>query len=290
MTSPTTDAIELSLFSSRINAVCEQMGALLQRAAFSPNIRDRLDFSCAVFDPQGELCAQAAHIPVHLGSMAYAMRDIVSALEWQPGDMVVVNDPYLGGTHLPDVTLIAPAYVEGCLIGFVANRAHHADIGAESPGSMPISRSLHEEGMLLPPSYLYKAGQRNESLFKEMLANTANPVTMQGDFAAQVSANHLGVQRLCQLAESVGAAAFAGRLQALNAYAERLARAALASIPTGEYSFHDVMDDDGLGNRDIVIALKLRITEQQIELDFAGTAGQVAGNINCPLSVTAAAV
>ncbi|MDX1497518.1 MAG: hydantoinase B/oxoprolinase family protein [Salinisphaeraceae bacterium] len=289
MSQTTTDAIELSLFSNRINAVCEQMGALLQRAAFSPNIRDRLDFSCAVFDPQGELCAQAAHIPVHLGSMAYAMRDIVASLSWEPGDMVVVNDPYLGGTHLPDVTLIAPAFVGDQLVGFVANRAHHADIGAESPGSMPISQSLEEEGMLLAPSYLYKAGQRNEALFENMLAQTTNAVTMRGDFAAQVSANHLGVKRLCQLAESVGSEDFAQRLVALNAYAQRLAQTALSIIPVGEYAFTDVMDDDGLGQTDIRIQLSLRVQPDGIELDFSGTAGQVAGNINCPLSVTAAA-
>ena len=144
------DAIELSLFSSRIAAICDEMGAVLQRAAFSPNIRDRLDFSCAIFDADGELCAQAAHIPVHLGSMAYAMADIVSQIDWQTGDMVIVNDPFLGGTHLPDVTLIAPVFVAAQLIGFVANRAHHADIGAESPGSMPISTCLQEEGQIIP--------------------------------------------------------------------------------------------------------------------------------------------
>ncbi|HKH20139.1 MAG TPA: hydantoinase B/oxoprolinase family protein, partial [Gammaproteobacteria bacterium] len=148
--------IELSLFASRMNAVCEEMGAQLRRAAFSPNIRDRLDFSCAVFDREGELCAQAAHIPVHLGSMAYAMRDIVTGIEWQPGDMVVLNDPFLGGTHLPDVTLIAPVYSGGGLMGFVANRAHHADIGAASPGSMPLSRTLDQEGLIIPPQHIMR--------------------------------------------------------------------------------------------------------------------------------------
>ncbi len=129
------DTIALSVFSSRVKAVCEEMGAILRRAAFSPNIRDRLDFSCAIFDPQGELCAQAAHIPVHLGSMAYATREIVRRIDWTNGDMVVLNDPFLGGTHLPDITLIAPVYAENRLMGFVANRAHHADIGSETPGA-----------------------------------------------------------------------------------------------------------------------------------------------------------
>ena len=132
------NAIALSIFANRIDAICEEMGVTLQKAAFSPNIRDRLDYSCAVFDINGELCAQAAHIPVHLGSMAYAMADLVQAIDWHQGDMVVVNDPFMGGTHLPDITMIMPVYIDNELLGFVVNRAHHADIGAETPGSMPL--------------------------------------------------------------------------------------------------------------------------------------------------------
>src|SRR5687767_1751790 len=150
------NAIELGVLVSRIEALCDEMGAQLRRAAFSPNIRDRLDYSCALFDARGELCAQAAHIPVHLGSMAYAMRDIVGNIDWHDGDVVILNDPYKGGTHLPDVTVISPCMYENELIGFVANRAHHADIGADSPGSMPLSRSLAEEGLLIAPIHLYK--------------------------------------------------------------------------------------------------------------------------------------
>ncbi len=130
--------VELSIFANRIEAICDEMGAALQRAAFSPNIRDRLDYSCAVFDAKGELCAQAAHIPVHLGSMAFAMRSIVAGVEWRDGDMIILNDPYMGGTHLPDVTVVAPVFAEAELLGFVANRAHHADICADQPGSMPL--------------------------------------------------------------------------------------------------------------------------------------------------------
>ncbi|MFV2059731.1 MAG: hydantoinase B/oxoprolinase family protein, partial [Gammaproteobacteria bacterium] len=153
------NAIELSLFSSRITAVCSEMGAVLQGAAFSPNIRDRLDYSCAVFDVDGELGAQAAHIPVHLGSMAYAMRDIVTGIDWQEGDMVIVNNPYLGGTHLPDVTVIAPVFHQQQLVAYVANRAHHADIGATTPGSMPISKTLDEEGIIISPCHIQRAGK-----------------------------------------------------------------------------------------------------------------------------------
>jgi N-methylhydantoinase B len=284
------DAIELSIFASRLDAVCDEMGAVLQRAAFSPNIRDRLDFSCAVFDASGALCAQAAHIPVHLGSMAYAMQDIVSRIDWQQGDMVIVNDPYLGGTHLPDVTLIAPLFVDGNLQAFVANRAHHADIGAESPGSMPLSKSLQEEGLVIAPSKLYRAGEKNHELLQTINRSIRSGDAGQGDLAAQVSANHSGLKRLAELVAAWGVAAFQASLVELNDYAERLAQDALKAIPDGRYQFSDVMDDDGLGHEAIKIAVTITVRAHHVEVDFAGTAGQVKGNINCPLSVAAAAV
>ncbi|MDH5370940.1 MAG: hydantoinase B/oxoprolinase family protein, partial [Gammaproteobacteria bacterium] len=240
------NSIELSLFTSRLDAVCDEMGAVLQRAAFSPNIRDRLDFSCAVFDAKGELCAQAAHIPVHLGSMAYAMQNIVSQLQWHEGDMVIVNDPFLGGTHLPDITLIAPVYLDGKLLAFVANRAHHADIGADSPGSMPLSKSLHEEGLVIPPTHLIEKGQMNEIFMAEILSAIRSGNAAQGDFSAQVSANNSGVNRLQSLMTSLGEASFLTALSELNDYGERLARSVINNIPDGEYQFADVMDDDGL--------------------------------------------
>ena len=282
--------VELSIFANRMNAVCDEMGAVLQRAAFSPNIRDRLDFSCAVFDAQGELCAQAAHIPVHLGSMAYAMRDIVQQIDWQAGDMVVVNDPYLGGTHLPDVTLIAPVFFAGQLAGYVVNRAHHADIGAHTPGSMPISRTLAEEGIVIPPQHLLRQGELNQSLMQDILAATRNPRIGQGDFAAQISANKTGIKRLGQLIERLGSEAYRQALAALNDYGERLARSVLADVPAGSYTFADYMDDDGLGNTRLPIHLQLDISPDGVIADFSGTAAQTAGNINCPLSVVAAAV
>ena len=284
------NAIELSIFASRLNAICDEMGAVLQRAAFSPNIRDRLDFSCAVFDAEGELCAQAAHIPVHLGSMAYAMRDIVCSLDWQAGDMVILNDPFLGGTHLPDVTLIAPLFIDGQLIAFIANRAHHADIGADSPGSMPLSRTLEEEGLIIPPTCLLVAGEIDEAQLHKITAATRSGESGQGDLAAQISANHSGVQRLQDLINSTGVTVYQQGLTKLNDYAQRLATSALAEIPDGDYSFTDVMDDDGMGTQDIPVTVSLNIKTGQIHADFSGTAAQVAGNINCPLSVAAAAV
>lgn len=286
----TLDPVELSLFASRIEAVCEEMGAQLRRAAFSPNIRDRLDFSCAVFDAQGRLCAQAAHIPVHLGSMAYAMAGIVGGIEWAPGDMVVLNDPFLGGTHLPDITVIAPAFVDGVLVGFVANRAHHADIGAEAPGSMPLSRSLLDEGLIIPPGHIVRADRVEAARLAEITASSRNARDAEGDFTAQISANRCGLARLSELVRSMGAPGYDRALVALNDYAERLARSALAELPAGTYRFEDVMDDDGLGQSDIPIRVTVEVAAQGVSVDFAGTSVQVPGNINCPLSVTAAGV
>ncbi|MBD3610741.1 MAG: hydantoinase B/oxoprolinase family protein, partial [Gammaproteobacteria bacterium] len=282
--------IALSIFSSRIEAVCDEMGAVLRRSAFSPNIKDRLDFSCAVFDAEGELSAQAAHIPVHLGSMAYAMRDIVRRLSWQAGDMVVVNDPYLGGTHLPDVTLIAPVFIQGQLIGFVVNRAHHADIGASTPGSMPISSQLEEEGIIIPPTHLYRAHTLQREVMASIIGVTQNPVHSEGDFTAQVSANQSGVKRLTELASILGIGDYLEGLAALNHYGERLAQASLQDIPDGEYQFTDYMDDDGQGTANIPIAVTITAQAGRIHVDFTGTASQVAGNINSPLSVAAAGV
>lgn len=255
------DPIELGIFSSRLTSVCEEMGVRLRNAAFSTNIRDRLDFSCAVFDGSGRLCAQAAHIPVHLGSMAYAMGSIVAAVDWTPGDMVALNDPYLGGTHLPDVTLIAPLFAvspaagqgNGSPIAFLANRAHHADIGATAPGSMPVSRSLDEEGVLIAPTHLVRGGEVIPEVLEAIAGATRNPSQARGDFMAQVGANRAGIERLGLLVDALGTVGYRSALDDLNAYGERLARVSLAAIPAGVYRFEDWLDDDGQGTLDIPI-------------------------------------
>ncbi len=286
-----SQAIELSLFARRIEAVCDEMGAQLRRAAFSPNIRDRLDYSCAVFDVAGELAAQAAHIPVHLGSMAYAMQDIVRRFDWRPGDQVILNDPFMGGTHLPDVTLVMPVFHGGTLVGFVANRAHYADIGASAPGSMPLSTSLAEEGVLIPPQRIASAGALDEARLAAIVEATRNPTDVRGDLQAQLAANRRGGERLLALVGRMGVDAYAAALVALNDYAERLARAALADIPPGTYRFEDVMEDDGQGGTDLPVRVAVTVTGQaEAVVDFTGTHAQTAGNINCPLSVTAAGV
>jgi len=266
------------------------MGAVLRNTALSPNIRDRRDFSCAVFDATGSLCAQAAHIPVHLGSMAFAMADLVGRLDWADGDMVIVNDPFLGGTHLPDVTMIAPVFISGALVAFVANRAHHADIGATAPGSMPLSRSLSEEGVVIEPRHLLRGDQIDRSRLAQIVGSTRNPDHAHGDFFAQISANRAGRERLSELVQGQGRNAFREGLTALNDYGERLARAALAEIPNGIYCCTDLMDDDGQGHLNIAIRVTLKVRDGSIDCDFSDTAAAVDGNLNCPLAVAAAAV
>ncbi len=285
------NAIELSVFVSRIESICEEMGAVLRRSAFSPNIKDRLDYSCAVFDGNGALCAQAAHIPVHLGSMAYAMAGIVKTQSWHNGDMLVLNNPYLGGTHLPDVTMIAPVFCGSKQpVAFVVNRAHHADIGADAPGSMPLSRSLLEEGLVISPTYIMRNGLLDDKSLQKITSNMSRPDSAKGDFLAQISANQTGGLRLSELISQLDEVHFLSALKHLNHYGERVARKALLQIPYGTYSFSDFLDDDGAGQKDIRISVVLHIEEQGIKVDFTGTDVQTAGNINCPLSVAAAAV
>ena len=282
------NAIELKLFSSRVSAICDEMGTVLRRTAFSPNIKDRLDFSCALFSIEGKLFAQAAHIPVHLGSMAFAMGSIIQNRAWQDGDMLVLNDPYLGGTHLPDVTLVAPVFIDSGrrLIGFVANRAHHANIGCDTPGSMPISSRLDEEGLVIPPTFLFKAHQLQRSALQLLGLDDDR---LSGDFAAQAGANTLGVQRLQLLLAAMSVAEYQQGMRELNDYADRITASAIAGLRAGEYVFDDYLDDDGCGQSNIKLSLTLRIGSEHLEMDFSDSAAQVRGNLNCPESVVAAA-
>jgi N-methylhydantoinase B len=284
------NSVELGLFSSRIAAICEEMGALLGRVAFSPYIRDRLDYSCALFSRKGHLLGQATHIPVHLGSMAYAMVDLVKSRQWQPGDMLIVNDPYKGGTHLPDITLVAPVFAHGELAGFCANRAHHADVGSDAPGSMPVSRALAEEGILIPPTLLMQEGKVNELFLQSIMQKLTSPDTSRGDFNAQIAANLLGVGRLQAMVEESGVNDFEKLENSLQSWAQSLVFQSLASIPNGEYEFEDYLDDDGHGQFNIPVRVRVSVRNDGVEVDFSGTAEQVDGNLNCPMPVTAAAV
>ena len=284
------DSIRVSLFSHQINALCEEMGAQLQRAAFSPNIRDRLDYSCAMFTDTGELCAQAAHIPVHLGSMAYAMQSIVVMFEWQAGDIVIFNDPYLGGTHLPDVTLVMPVFHQNQLIGFVANRAHHADIGATEPGSMPLSSHIEQEGELISPQYLGRENKIEQVRFDSIFSRIQQRASMFADLSAQLGANLHGVIRLQEILRKEGQQSYTELIQQMFWHAESMALSKLKQLTPGEYTYTDYMDDDGMGNFNVPIKVNVVINDKNIQVDFRDTTKQVMGNINCPKAVTAAAV
>ncbi|MFK7795524.1 MAG: hydantoinase B/oxoprolinase family protein [Gammaproteobacteria bacterium] len=284
------NTIQLSLFTHKINALCEEMGVQLCHAAFSPNIRDRLDYSCAMFDRRGQMCAQAAHIPVHLGSMAYAMEQIVNKFEWRPGDIVIFNDPYMGGTHLPDVTLVTPVFSNRECIGFVANRAHHADIGADEPGSMPLSSSLEEEGVVMPPQYLGRNNQIDQDLYLNLFGDVQQKNNTYADLSSQLGANLHGVIRLQAMVDELGVNQYHDLIKQMFDYARTMASSQLTHIPNGKYSAQDYMDDDGLGNADISMKVNVTVNDGSIKVDFSGTDQQVQGNINCPKAVTAAAV
>jgi N-methylhydantoinase B len=309
---PSLNGVELALFSGRLNAICEEMGFVLQRAALSPNIKDRLDFSCAIFDQKGRICAQAAHIPVHLGSMAYAMTDLVNGFIWEAGDVLVLNDPYSGGTHLPDVTLISPIFINDICLGFVANRAHHANIGARTPGSMPLSQSLDDEGVIIKPQLLFKAGRLQRTCATLLMsiktggcnegfhesANVSVEIAddysdhIPGDFLAQVSANKIGLARIGDWLSTKQCAHtyFQSACTSLNQYGISLAMQFLQNLPSKKVKFVEYMDGDGFGATRVPLSLSLSVSSKGIYFDFSETSGEVKGNLNCPISVTAASV
>jgi len=281
---------DLQIAHHRLAAIAEEMGVALCRSAFSPNIKERRDYSCALFDARGQLAAQAAHIPVHLGSTPLSVEAAIAHQPMTPGDVVILNDPYAGGTHLPDVTAVAPVHVGGRRVGYVANRAHHADIGGMSPGSMPLATEIYQEGLRLPPVRLVRAGVLDGDILALFLANTRVAVQRRGDLLAQVAALRVGAARLAAWIERDGAARVAAAMRALQDYAERLTRAALRGLPAGTYRGEDVLDDDGLGARRIRIAVAVRLGGGRAAVDFAGSAPQVPGGVNANFAVTLAAV
>ncbi|RMF12948.1 MAG: hydantoinase B/oxoprolinase family protein [Gammaproteobacteria bacterium] len=285
------DAIDLGLFVSRLNAICEEMGTVLRHAAVSSNIKDRLDFSCALFDARGHLCAQAAHIPVHLGSMAWAMRDVVPLFEWQEGDVVVFNDPRCGGTHLPDVTVVMPLMHKAHCVGFAASRAHHAHIG-EPDGSMPLAERIEQEGALFAPTLLRRSGRWIPDVRARIMAlgdEPAEQADLPADWLAQVAACERGVARMHAVVFSQGDDYFPEGVEALNAYAGRLVAAAMQGWPEGVWQAEDALDDDGFGHGPIPLSLSLSHRHGRLRAVFEAPPA-VQGNVNCPLSVTAAAV
>ncbi|MDQ6970002.1 MAG: hydantoinase B/oxoprolinase family protein [Mariprofundus sp.] len=284
-------AVQVSLFAHRLSAICEEMGAVLQRSAISPNIRDREDFSCALFDQAGQLIAQAAHIPVHLGSMAFAMADVVGSFDWQDGDVVVFNDPALGGTHLPDVTVVMPVFLKhACgdqeLFAFAAARAHHADIGGRCPGSMGVETRLEDEGLIIAPCYWFEAGKEVVDLPQLFRHKVRAAEERLGDLSAQKAACVVGRARLAEFSIT----SLKQQVNALMAISEAYGRSAIASIPDGDYGFEDVLEDDGCGTEDLLIRVNISIRADTAMVDFTGSADTARGPVNCPMAVTAASV
>jgi N-methylhydantoinase B len=275
------DPITLQVLVGALRAACDEMGATLIRSAYSANIKERHDCSTALFDAAGELVMQAEHIPVHLGSMPDAVAAVLGE-EQRPGSSWVLNDPFRGGTHLPDVTLISPVFVADELLGFAASRAHHADVGGPTPGSMPaFSTTLAEEGVVIPPTRI------EPDTLAELAAQMRSPRQRLADFRAQQAANRVGELRLAELAGRHGAALLREGMAAILAYAERRTRAALASLPDGAYAASDVLE--AASGEDVTLRLEATIAGDALRLDFSGTDPQVTGNLNCPLSVTKSA-
>ncbi|MDQ2664450.1 MAG: hydantoinase B/oxoprolinase family protein [Gemmatimonadota bacterium] len=285
----TTDALELSVLANAVAMIAEEMGAVLIRSALSPNIRERRDASAALFDARGRMVAQAAHIPVHLGAMPESVT-AVRARNPQPGDVFLLNDPYHGGSHLPDLTLVEAVELDGDIGGYTAVRAHHADVGGMSPGSMPQGATeLVQEGLIIPPIRLVRAGVLDEELLAFILANVRTPEERRGDLGAQLAACAAGAAGWRALARRRGLAALVSDCDALLDYAERRVRARLALLEGRRGESRDALEGDGVTDADIAVVVRAEIRDATLHLDFTGSAPQVAGNVNCPAAVTRAA-
>lgn len=284
------DPVRVWLYHELLTAVPEEMGQALERTAYSPNIKERRDYSCALFDAVGRMLAQAAHIPVHLGAMPILMAYLLKCIEWEPGDMVLTNDPYSAGTHLPDWTLIAPVFLEGRLTGFVANRAHHADTGGSVPGSMPLAHEIFEEGIRIPPVKLLHRDALDKDLLNVLLANVRTPYERMGDLHAQIGANRVGIARFLVLLQRDGLETWQARFDELISYSEQVTRSVLKTIPPGDYEFTDRLDDDGRGSSALPIRVRATLPgDGSVRFDFTGSAEQAAGGVNAPEAVTRSA-
>jgi N-methylhydantoinase B len=283
---------DLELFHHRLASVAEEMGAVLRQAGFSPNIKERRDFSCAVFDGDGGMVSHAAHIPVHLGSTPLSVRAAIDATPMAEGDVVVLNDPYAGGTHLPDVTLVAPVYVRGHRrpFAYVADRAHHADIGGASAGSMALASDIHQEGFRIPPVHLFRRGEIVRETRELFLANTRVSEERLGDLDAQTAALRTGIERVRDLAARFTPRELRTAMAELQAYSARLMADLIRQFPPGKWRADDLLDDDGLGTSSIRIAVAIEKRARRLVVDFDGSAPQVNGPLNANIAITTSAV
>src|SRR5256884_3239948 len=245
--------VQLEVFKSLFHAIAEEMGATLKRTAFSPNIKERRDYSCAIFDHRGDMVAQGDHMPVHLGSMPLSVKAAIENREIGPGDMVILNDPYKGGTHLPDLTLVSGVFSKRKLLFYAACRAHQSDVGGMSPGSMPLAEEIYQEGLRIPPVKFMSNGKINRDVWDMVLANVRTPEEREGDLAAMVGANRTGEHRLMEIASKYGWNVVSRYITAILDYSERMTRGAISNIPDGIYEAEDFLDDDGVGYKPIAI-------------------------------------
>jgi N-methylhydantoinase B len=306
------DPVELEVFKNVYHSIAEEMGAALRRTSFSPNIKERRDYSCAVFDSEGQVIAMGDHMPVHLGSMPMSVAAAVEQCELEPGDVVMLNDPFRGGTHLPDITLVMPVYVNGTKHGgpdfYVASRAHHADVGGTYPGSMGPCREIYQEGLRIPPVKIMRGGKIVADVLALLLNNVRTPEEREGDLGAQIAACQTGAQRLREICDRYGTTRAKQAAAALLVYSEEMMRAFLRTIPPGHYQAEDFLDDDGVENKPVRIAVSIhvaRIKKSAVEtrlaaslsasskkqpadltIDFTGSDPQVQGAINAVEAIT----
>jgi N-methylhydantoinase B/oxoprolinase/acetone carboxylase alpha subunit len=282
--------IELELFRHLLVSIAEEMGAVLRKTSYSPNIKERRDYSCAVYDARGEAVAMGDHMPVHLGAMPLSVRAVMDAFDLQAGDIALVNDPFRGGTHLPDITAVAPVFTGGRSPAFyLANRAHHADVGGMSPGSMPLAREIFQEGIRIPPILIRRRGKIDRELLDLLLANVRTPVEREGDLMAQLAAIHRGEMRLQELMAKQGEARVVRNMAAIQDYSARMMQAAIRQLPRGVYRFEDFLDNDGIAAEPVPIRVAVTIGNGTALVDFKGSAPQVQGSINANYAVTMAA-
>ena len=281
------DSVTLSVVQNAASAVCEEMNATLVRTAHSPNIKERRDCSCALFDPEGRMVAQAENIPVHLGAMPFSVAaalDVFPVETLGPDDAVLLNDPYHGGAHLPDLTLVSPVFTQDELVAFVANRAHHADVGGAHAGSVAAdSTEVYQEGLRIPPVKL------DDGVRAMLFANVRTPDERRGDLRAQEAANETGARRFRELVAEHGRDSLAETLDELRAYSRRRMHAEISDLPDGSYRFEDYLDDDGRGNENLPVVATVTVDGDRLGVDFAGTAAQTEGPLNAPPAVTASA-
>jgi N-methylhydantoinase B len=284
------DPITLEVLRNQLESIAEEMGQTLIRGAYSPNIKERRDCSTALFDAEGRMIAQAEHIPVHLGAMPEAV-DAVREYDPEPGDVFVLNDPFAGGTHLPDVTMVSPITVSEAVVGYGVSRAHHADVGGMTPGSMPAgAREIYQEGLRLPPTRLVEGGEVREDVRSLILANVRNPRERRADLRAQLAANERAADRLEALFDEHGRETVLAGFDAVIDYSGDRMRAKLRELPDGTYEASDVLEGDGITDEDVEIRVAVTIDGESVDVDFAGTASQLKGNLNAPQAVAKSAV